>query len=70
MTWADRPSLTPPARPAPPPRRGAGAATVAVLWLLSLAVLGGAGYACYAWRAKVMAVWPPSQRVFAALGVR
>jgi hypothetical protein len=43
---------------------------VAVLWLLSLAVLGGAGYACYAWRAKVMAAWPPSQRVFAALGVR
>jgi hypothetical protein len=43
---------------------------VAALWLASLAVIGGAGAGCYVWRASVMAAWPPSQRVYAAFGMR
>jgi predicted Zn finger-like uncharacterized protein len=50
-------------------RRG-GRAMVAVLWVLSFAVLGAGGWACYEWREQVMAAWPPSQRLYLAFGVR
>jgi predicted Zn finger-like uncharacterized protein len=43
---------------------------VAVLgWLLSVLVLAMLGGAAVAWRGDVMAAWPPSQRVYAALGL-
>jgi len=78
------PSVRPPARQmdyreeldeGKPPRRrvSAGGASnrVAVLgWLLSVLVLAMLGGAAVAWRGDVMAAWPPSQRVYAALGLR
>ena len=39
-------------------------------WLLSLLVLLLLGGAAVAWRDDVMAAWPPSQRLYAALGLR
>jgi predicted Zn finger-like uncharacterized protein len=44
---------------------------VAVLgWLMSVLVLVMLGGAAVAWRGDVMAAWPPSQRLYAALGLR
>ncbi len=39
-------------------------------WMLTVVAIGVAVGAAYAWRADVMRVWPPSERVYAALGVR
>jgi predicted Zn finger-like uncharacterized protein len=60
------------ARPiaARPPVRRPGVAVVAFAWVLSFAILGGAAAAAYVWRADVMAAWPQSQRLYAALGLR
>jgi predicted Zn finger-like uncharacterized protein len=49
------------------PPRGGGA--LALAWLLSFAVLGGAGYAAFLYRAEIMQAWPPATRLFAALGL-
>jgi predicted Zn finger-like uncharacterized protein len=48
------------------PRGGLG---VALAWLLSLAVLGGAGWAAYTYREQIVAAWPPAARVYQALGL-
>jgi predicted Zn finger-like uncharacterized protein len=77
------PSLRPPARQMDygeeldekPPRRRVSAAgasnRVAVLgWLLSVLVLAMLGGAAVAWRGDIMAAWPPSQRVYVAVGLR
>jgi len=37
-------------------------------WLLSLVVLGVAGWAGYHWRADVIRLWPASERLYAVLG--
>lgn len=38
-------------------------------WLLSLAVLGAGAWAGVTYRDKVMAAWPASERLYAALGM-
>ncbi len=38
-------------------------------WAASVAVLVGAGWACVAWRGEIMALWAPSRRLFALLGL-
>ena len=52
-------------------RAGSERATTAVLlgWVLTVLVLGGALYAGYAWRDRLMTAWPPSTRLYAALGL-
>jgi hypothetical protein len=50
--------------PASPPDRFAMAG-----WLLTIMVLGLAGYAAYAFRAEIVAAWPPALRVYALLGL-
>jgi predicted Zn finger-like uncharacterized protein len=45
-----------------PPVWAAWAASIALLFLLC--------WAAYAWRSDVMDVWPPSQRLYAALGLK
>ena len=50
--------------PGSPPDRFALAA-----WVVTLALLVAAAYACFIWRADIMAAWPPSQRLFALLGL-
>lgn len=57
---------TPPPPDLPPARGGARAI---VAWALSILVLAAAGGAAVAWRSQVMTAWPPSERVFAALGL-
>jgi predicted Zn finger-like uncharacterized protein len=61
--------LAPPAEEfqQPPPRGGAKAV---VAWALSLLLLAAAAGAAVTWRTQVMAAWPPSERVFVALGLR
>jgi predicted Zn finger-like uncharacterized protein len=49
--------------------RGSSAPTVIAL-ALSVLLLCGAAFAAYVWRAEVMAAWPPSQRLFQALGTK
>ncbi|KAA5613263.1 hypothetical protein F1189_06120 [Rhodovastum atsumiense] len=51
--------------PPAPPSAGAPLAAAAAAWVLSLALLGGAGYAAWHWREEIMAAWPPSQRAYA-----
>jgi predicted Zn finger-like uncharacterized protein len=46
-------------------RRGAVAG-----WVLSVLLLLGLAVAAVAWRTQVMAAWPPSERVYGALGLR
>ncbi len=74
---AERPlrpeALTPPGRVPPSSMRARTRpapvlASLAVL-AISLVVLISLGWAAYAWRTEVMHAWPPSQRVFAALGL-
>ena len=50
-----------------PVRRSGGRAVVA--WVLTILVLAAAGGAAVQWRAQVIAAWPPSERVYAALGL-
>lgn len=38
-------------------------------WVLTVLVLGLAAYAGYAFRAEIMAAWPPAQRLYALLGL-
>ncbi len=39
-------------------------------WLASLAVLAFLGWAAYAWRAEIVAAWPPSGRIYAIFGMQ
>jgi predicted Zn finger-like uncharacterized protein len=76
---AERPLRTDPLPPLPPPERmpsSARARSGSASMLASLAALAisvvvliSLGWAVYAWRAEVMHAWPPSQRLFAALGL-
>ena len=50
-----------------PPRRKAGRG-VAVAWAASLLLLAVGCWAGWAYRADVMAAWPPSVRLYGALG--
>jgi predicted Zn finger-like uncharacterized protein len=38
-------------------------------WVASIVIWGLVVWAAYAYRAEVMAAWPPSQRLYAALGL-
>jgi predicted Zn finger-like uncharacterized protein len=58
----------PPEAPPQAPPRTAGAAVLG--WVATLAVLGAALWGAYAYREAVMEAWPPSQRVYLALGLR
>ncbi|HEV7264900.1 MAG TPA: zinc-ribbon domain-containing protein [Falsiroseomonas sp.] len=59
----------PPDRPPPedPPHSAAG---VALAWLLSLALVGAAGWATWRYHAEITAFWPPVARLYQALGVQ
>ena len=63
--FARFPDVSPPPPPARP--RLAGAATIG--WAATVILLGAGAWAGYAWRDAVMAAWPPSQRVYLALGL-
>jgi predicted Zn finger-like uncharacterized protein len=51
-----------------PPARGGVKAIAA--WAASLLFLAAAAGAAVTWRGQVMAAWPPSERVFSAVGLR
>jgi predicted Zn finger-like uncharacterized protein len=51
---------------APAPRAGR---AVLVGWLVTILVLAGLVYGGYAWRDRLMSAWPPSTRLYAALGL-
>lgn len=51
--------------PAPPARD----TRLVMAWILSLAVLGGAGWAAVHYRAEVMQAFPPAARLYLALGL-
>ena len=63
----------PAAAPAPPPSFAARVrrADTAVLagWVASLALLAALGWGGVKWRNDVMHAWPPSERLYAALGL-
>ena len=40
-----------------------------IAWLASLVLLIALIVAAYAWRDRIMAAWPPSERLYAALGI-
>ena len=66
------PPLPPPERM--PPRSAHARSPTPILASLavvaiSLVVLVSLGWAAYAWRAEVMHAWPPSERLFVALGL-
>jgi len=41
---------------------------VRLAWLASLALLLALAWCAFAWRAEVIAAWPPSARVYALFG--
>lgn len=49
----------------PPSRRGA-----LIGWALTVALLAAFAWSAVSFRAHVMAAWPPSERVYGALGLR
>jgi predicted Zn finger-like uncharacterized protein len=51
-----------------PPHQGSIMGHVAVI-TLSVVALAALGWAAYVWRAELMLIWPPSQRLFAAIGL-
>jgi hypothetical protein len=51
------------------PKARRGDALPVVAWVASLALLACLVGAAYAWRAPIMAAWPPSERLYAALGL-
>jgi predicted Zn finger-like uncharacterized protein len=57
------------ARGEAPSRRGMAAAAV-IGWVATVLFLGAAGWGGYAYRDAVMQAWPPSERVYLALGLR
>jgi len=59
----------PPAERLVEPAPSRPAAPVALAWLLSLAVLGAAGWAGYRYRAEIVEAWPPAARLYAAIGL-
>jgi predicted Zn finger-like uncharacterized protein len=83
---ASRPVPEPAAPPAPPPRPprladpllphrtppepARGATPLVLAWLLSLAILGAAGWATWHYQAEIVEAWPPAARLYQALGVR
>lgn len=71
---------SPPADPEPEPTSPVAASSapppvprvrVPVLagWILTAFVLLGSAWAAYVWRAEIVRAWPPSARVYTALGV-
>lgn len=46
------------------------AAAAAIGWVVTLIVLGAAGWAGYTYRDAVVQAWPPSERIYLALGLR
>lgn len=49
------------------PRRGDAAPLLA--WLASLVLLVALVVATYIWRDRIMTAWPPSERLYATLGL-
>lgn len=58
-----------PEPPARPTREAPGPALLVLAWVVSLAIVGTAIGGLYAGRERVMQVWPPSARAYAALGL-
>lgn len=59
-----------PALAAPGGRRRGAAVVAVAAWALSVLVVAGGVYAAVTWRTEVMAAWPPSERAYAAVGLR
>lgn len=55
-----------PLPPALPPARGQAAA---IGWVFTVVVLAALAGAAWQWRTQVMTAWPPSERVYRALGL-
>jgi predicted Zn finger-like uncharacterized protein len=62
--WPFITSIQQPTRPDPRPKG------LMVAWVASIALLGAVVVGAYARRDAVMEAWPPSQRVYAAFGLR
>jgi predicted Zn finger-like uncharacterized protein len=53
----------------PLPLRSSGGAALRIAWLAIVVVILGLLWGAYAWRADVMADWPPSARLYSLLGL-
>lgn len=51
------------------PPRSSGGAALRAAWAASIVVVLGLLWTAYAWRADVMADWPPSVRLYSLLGL-
>ena len=72
VSQVETPAGVPVAAPASEPSRLVlgmkPARLVLAAWALSFVVIAAAAWAAVAWRAPIMRAWPPSTRVYAALG--
>ena len=67
---AAAPRASPPGATAPPPPSAPrGRLALRLCWAASLLVLAIGAWQSVAWRSAVMRAWPPSQRLYAALGL-
>ena len=68
---AGRPAVTAMDRLArEPARRHSRSAAPRAAWVASFLVLAAIGWSAYAWRGEIVRAWPPSERVYVALGLR
>jgi predicted Zn finger-like uncharacterized protein len=51
------------------PRRRLAALPLVLAWALTLTVVSAGGWSAYQYRSRVIQVWPPSERAYAALGL-
>lgn len=66
---APPPAPAPPAPDSEPPAAGVERRASRVGWIISLIVLAAAAVLAVAYRAEIIAAWPPAERLFRALGL-
>lgn len=67
LTYPPGPVLVERPRAANPARRGG--AGLMLAWIVSFALLAGAGWAAGVWHRQIVTAWPPAQRLYTVLGV-
>lgn len=63
------PPIAPALPPSPAPARARPSPPILLAWTASFLLLGFLVWAGIAWRAGIMHAWPPSERLYAALGL-
>jgi hypothetical protein len=61
--------LIPPEHLEAPRRRQLAVVPLVLAWTITLSIVSAGGWSAYQYRTRVIQVWPPSERAYAALGL-